>query len=406
MRSIPRVSFIHRQLSLKRVLPGLVSMLLLASCTGGKGHETEQRISVMEYARKHDLLGTDSLASQIPSDTNAASADERAQVATMVSKLCAEVLPEDGRIWFENAAGNTRWCACEELSQFNLEQLDTLRTLEHRRWRERARGIRSNVARARKLGRPHRRDTTAHHAVTGSTVQTFSLAPPPGAPADCFGRTFTFMGRSVTLGDIAGAVYRQYPIFRLECDRWPGDLYTAISDDVNLENAHDWVPADGELPLDERVIIGIPSALMDDPATEGELVLFFLLHEVGHVLGSMGECMPGWPMVCEGNADAWASYVGLRAVVPPRRLVRVGRAISTQFEAYVMSVDGAFRPCGYCIGCDDNNCGYPPLDCRLLTLRGGLTLDPIPDCTMNWFASQPAICRDMGDACSYPTATP
>lgn len=323
--------------------------------------------------------------------------------ADLIGQACNELLPEDHRVWLatDEDGPDGCWCTCTTLTTLTVLQADSLRADRLAQWQQRLGRLAAKRGRVALMAPPHRRSrtplsdstTVRPRAAADTAMARLRSARPAGA------RTYKLAGRWITLDQLIDRVYEQFPIFNITYDAYEGSAYTRVSNDVNLDAAHTWQASDGPLPPDQRITIDIPSALLDDPAVDGELILFLLLHEVGHALGHVTSCMENWPIVCEGQADAWAAFVGLRKVFPGRRFMEVSIAAQRQLRAYDTAIEGDYITCGWCIACDDNNCGYPPLDCRLRTIRAGRMLRPVPACVGDWFNGQSADCRYPDDGC-------
>lgn len=313
------------------------------------------------------------------------------QYAGSVDSLCAAVVPREGRVWFEADDGEPCWCACSALQGV-------------------AGGVLDSLAAARRLHDARifdaRFDTTSS---TSADVPNYTkkvvAAPGPGGgpllqtpPPTCNRNSYRmpFGDDCRTVASIMGDVFAAYPVFTHSYDE-SGDW--VIQDPANAEHVAAWDAEDGELLSSKRMGIIIPKPFMKNPNVKGELLVFLVLHELGHVFGDQKDCDAGDGRVWEGDCDHWAATIGLRAVYSGPEMKEVSKAAEQQLEDYYADLYGADQVCGSpkC-SCVAPQAGYPGIACRMRNLENGRKPPQSrPRCNSTWCGSPVPGCENTCD---------
>lgn len=304
-----------------------------------------------------------------------------------IDSLCRVVLPRSAKLWFTSGPeGEPCWCACRELQALSPLTLDSLILADKARQRKTTLLRKSAFVKPGPVPYKAKSDTTLRSAISAgllrvdTTLRLHTLrrfGPRPERPVnrslmfsvvpeECDAADWEVMllGEWVYMGDIIDRIHEAFPVFTLSCTkrgRWP--VVTGFSD-------YSDAPEGSEVPSDAGGLdIQLPEEFVVHEEVGGELIVYMLLHELGHGLAPIKGCSDGSEQVCEGMADWWAGAVGLRKVFPGADWATISAAARDQLSAYYEAI-GLALDCGtpFC-GCDNIACGYPPVGCRQAIMR-------------------------------------
>jgi len=156
--------------------------------------------------------------------------------------------------------------------------------------------------------------------------------------------------------------------------------------------------------------VALLGGLIRHVAIQKEGLALVTAHEIGHHYGG-APTYPGSDLSCEGQADYWATWIGMRDVFPGTEYYRWTRPGIDQLHSLFSS--GLLIAAGeeYQKALFDRTagCGHPPADCRKETYLAGMRLDPKPSCaslTRRAQGDPPAptydIVRDDRTLCQEP----
>lgn len=269
-----------------------------------------------------------------------------------VERVCQEVLPFDARVYFRTAQGSTCYCTCEALVDKNVKEVRLAREQRAHRY---ARNIQAFFQRV---------GDTAVHAGPRSPISTDDGRCPDRDLVDLGGivRCGTFGCPSDerldgVLEKIARSGYTR-----------PASILSAFVEffpnATECEIAFPWIQGSycaAGAPTGTCPHIKVPSSFLRHPAVGEELIMFMLLHEIGHAVAGAETGFED----CEANADAWAIEAGFNAVYGEgmgeavtkllEQLDKYYRAVYPSASVELATVSGG----DHCIG------SYPKLACRL-----------------------------------------
>jgi hypothetical protein len=157
--------------------------------------------------------------------------------------------------------------------------------------------------------------------------------------------------------------YGYYPEITYELD-WNNNTVNAVA----------WVDASG------RRHVKVYGGLVRHPAIRWEGMSLVVAHETGHHYGG-APYYPGSQLSCEGQADYWATLVGMRNVYPEEDyLAVVLPAIDQVYKLFTGGLVENQNSDKVKRAFDSNNCGHPPADCRKETYLAGVDIKPKPSC--------------------------
>jgi|GEM_PF-5562948 len=380
---------------------------LQAGCnSGGKADPTAEQV----VYRPEWLLDTTYTWGQLMQKDRCAdslSADRMEELR----RICADVLPVDGRIWTRNKAGNSCRCECPDWSKYTVWQVDSMKAakqlIEAKRVVERlsiwdsmaAQWAHSDSLYITKKKKKKKSYPRVDYVPFDDARDCMHVDGPK--LIECCLPIFWTDKEAMALWAFGQyAEPANYPVFLYSITNVDNEYPSSNGSPSTLGT---WAPGDGER-YDSGFRIYFPRNFVHAPQVGWELMLFFVGHELGHALGEEAPCSSRGGIICEGQCDHWGASVGLRRVCGSglncKTYSAIAEAAAVQLEAY-MDVVHADPSCGgpMCPICPDNTsaCGYPPKACRAETIRAAIVLLPEPECTRDWY-TRPG----RSTACSGP----
>lgn len=352
--------------------------------------------------------------------------------ASYIDTLCQMIVPRSGKIWFElPSTGTSCWCECEAMKALSPVEVDEL--IAKRRLADRA-IVLDRVTKWASFPRPNaedKKDTVPKKLL--HFVRDTSITGPAGLPRSKFKLRrstryiplrsetplgtihasiaeappfcpwgdweFPFGDGYVRVCDVVEQVRAAYPHFRIETietGKWP-EVYKA-------PELRRLIATGQPITQNDLMVIEVPDEFMAAEEVLGEMLVWMLLHEVGHGVGTADLCNPEVPVSCEGGADYWAAAVGLRQVYGDGDAFRdVSKAAEEQLEEYSRRVYAGDMNRHGAMGCDctlTRSCDHPPAWCRVKTIELGRWADKRrAACSRNW-------CDGLAECPDCPTPGP
>lgn len=240
--------------------------------------------------------------------------------AGYIDTLCQGLIPRSGKVWFERQDdGTSCWCACLALQNYGPLTIDSLRSIRRARERQlvqkRARSLHSypEPKSAEPVVVPVLTDTAVGPRIGKDIrkrrlVERALITPPSSSPqrprpvAQVHARTtrpmpgecpwgdweFPFGDTDARVCDLIEQVWRAYPYFEIESissGTWP---IVHGAPELRDDLVHGRT-----LSEDDLLLIQVPDAFMEAEDVLGEMLVWMLLHEIGHALGPEDPCTPG-----------------------------------------------------------------------------------------------------------------
>ena len=273
------------------------------------------------------------------------------------TRICNEVIPSDGLVWFRTEQGGACYCECEELLQLPLTELIERRKARGEIYRSRIRAFNDSIqgmeirAGGGAPQQSHGSEPAAPTCETRSDIIEILGDPICERDRDAIARLEEIDASDLGEGSELVTYFTYYlgtssKISSDDCD----DRFTVIHSGLCFPT------------------IDLPSTLIRHPTVGDELLNFMLLHEMGHSLARLDDGSFG----CEPNADVWAIEIGFNAIYGSAIGGAVAKLVA-QLEDYHLAILGASnmdKPVG------SRSClnSYPGLPCRtgLIELAAGI----------------------------------
>ena len=266
-----------------------------------------------------------------------------------IASLCDRLLPASGHVHITDADGKVRACPCEHLLRGSLDELNALRAVRDRVYLERM---------------DSRWKHASNESWSSGVINTEVIGIEEGDPL--VEDTSVYLDATLRcpeerrLRRIVTGIAHLETIGRAVTERFQFTLVVP--------------PA---LGWDERFmriapagrsgwwIIRIPAPLLWSPHMTDELLVFMLLHEMGHALD---DSEPEQVMASELMSDHWATSIGLSAYYGDERAAELRPLIAQAFREYhkdIYTLETFDRS-----SCETGRLNdYPRLACRLECIR-------------------------------------
>lgn len=286
---------------------------------------------------------------------------DKVEQSATARRLCREVLPGHGKVLMKDGAGGFCACRCTELDQMTYKQVRDLKAA-------RDSSARINLRRYAKTRKPmyFGGGTNPYLVVLGEDTL------PIGAHSDicAYDRMLVNAIRDIEERNV------------VDLDGFELGLLAAMEDGQFYPVIEPGVPGGGV-----EGGLTVPRRFVMDPAVRWELMLFMLLHELGHGV----KYVESGKYVSEYEADMWAANVGLPAFFDDgdaqeedelEQALAVRLAAADQLYNYFISVHTeAALPLSSVRNVqaiDYPMNAYPALQCRLDSIRWGVMLEEEP----------------------------
>ncbi len=294
-----------------------------------------------------------------------------------MSARCLEILPEDGFLRVRSIDGTIQRLPCVALLEAPLKDLDRLRSKRDSVYVRNLGRIRAKVPQVM---------SAKYYRVIAPQFNPSGLPLDPHetvfleADAECYQelRLFWILTRIANLGTVGRQATDSFAFYLAE-------------DDIPFMLIVNHVGSDPDHPI-SGWSIHIPRKLLWAEAMSDELLVFMLLHEMGHAL-QVPES--------ELNADWWAMNIGLPGFYGQERAANLRDGLADSFKEYCRSV---YTSSTYAhSSCTRDSVDfYPNLECRLRGIRGpdwigedGERIQSYTDLDECW--SQGIMCGPKGD---------
>lgn len=283
------------------------------------------------------------------------SCPEQVERSAIARRLCREVSPSHRRVLMKDSEIGFCSCRCSELEQMTFGQVMDMRTA----------GDSSNAANLRRFaGLPE--PVTFNSTGSPYLLHLGEDTIPMGVLSHLCAYDRMLVKTIKAISD-QNVVDLDGFTLELMSQRQNDQFYPVISPGIPGG------AVDGTL--------NVPRRFVADPAVRWELMLFMLLHELGHGVNYEQQGV----FVSEYEADMWAVNVGLPRFLDDgdgqeegelERALAVRMGAADQLRKYFISVHSE-EALPYSIALNTNAIGYPAgmypvLECRLDSIRGGI----------------------------------
>lgn len=304
---------------------------------------------VLAFLLAFSFIHTAHLAQQPLNDKDVLPCSNADKLKARSARICDEVLPASLRVYYATPEGNSCYCECEGLKDLTMAAFDSLRRQRSARYakslmefNEKYKGI--DVHSAAPSGGAS--DDCAACDVEEELPNNIILCGelPCSEDEPLKERLMDVSASGLTYGDVAE--------FRFVLCTAPTDCEKQFASITGVDYDDD---PDIEFP-----VIKVPSSFMRHVAVRDELLMFFLLHEMGHGVGDCG----GDGTNCEPDADAWAIEIGFNAVYGADYATACSSAVAQLETYYTACYDPIVRDLPHATDAGGSVNNYPKLSCR------------------------------------------
>ncbi len=219
-----------------------------------------------------------------------------------VDRVCMETLPYDARVHFRTANGGTCYCTCDTLINKTVKEIDELRVVRARRYAHNIRKFSEQVGDSIVRGAPGKAMRPPDDRCSSDLVEVAEGMERCGVlTCDADDRLDKVLSRISASGfSRPSSILSFFVNFYPDADEC-GELFPWKQGFSCAPDA----PDNAVCPN-----IHVPSSFIRHPAVGEELLMFMILHEIGHGVADEETAFQN----CEANADAWAIEVGFNAV--------------------------------------------------------------------------------------------